>query len=273
MKFSVLMAVYYKEIPEYFLEAVESVINQTIKPSEILIVKDGPLTEALEEACNNLLHKYSQYIRFVHLEKNVGLGLALQKGVLECQYDLVARMDTDDISKPDRFEKQLKAFAATPSLVICGGFIEEFSTTPHQIDSIRSVPLDKDSIYTFAKKRNPFNHMTVMFRKKAVLDAGNYQPMLLLEDYYLWFRLIMNKCDMLNISDVLVQARTGKDMYMRRGGWNYFIREKQLYDIFFKRHYINKTEYIGVVLVRLISRLLPNKIRARIYSNFIRKIT
>ncbi len=271
MKFSVLMSVYYKEKTEYFLEAVESVINQTIKPTEIVIVKDGALTEELEEACSILLHKYSPNIRFVPLEKNVGLGLALQKGVLECRYDLIARMDTDDISKPDRFEKQLKAFATDSSLAICGGFIEEFSTTPQQIDSIRSVPLNKESIYAFAKKRNPFNHMTVMFNKKAVLDAGNYQPLLLLEDYYLWFRLIMHKKDMINLPDVLVKARTGKDMFMRRGGWEYFVREKKLYDIFFKEKYINIWQYMSVIFIRFMSRVIPNKMRFYLYHFFIRK--
>ncbi len=271
MKFSVLMSVYSKEKPEFFLEAVESVINQTINPAEIIIVKDGELTESLEEVCSILLHKYPSYIRFVSLEKNVGLGLALQRGVLECRYDLIARMDTDDISKSDRFEKQLKAFAANPSLAICGGFIEEFSNTPQQIDSIRSVPLNKEAIYAFAKKRNPFNHMTVMFNKKAVLDVGNYQPLLLLEDYYLWFRLIMHKQDMINLPDVLVMARTGKDMFMRRGGWEYFVREKKLYDIFFKEKYINIWQYMIVIFIRFMSRVIPNKIRFYLYYFFIRK--
>lgn len=270
MKFSVLMSVYYKEKPECFLEAVESVINQTIKPAEIVIVKDGALTEALEEACSTLLHKYSPYIRFIPLERNVGLGLALQKGVLECRYDLIARMDTDDISKVDRFEKQLKAFIENPEIVICGGFIEEFSNSSQDIEGIRCVPLDRASIYEFAKRRNPFNHMTVMFRKQAVLDAGNYQSFLLLEDYYLWYRLILKKYSMMNIPDILVSVRADEGMIERRGGLSYFEKESRLYKLFYNDKYITLFELILVLFIRFWGRICPGKLRRIIYAYFLR---
>ncbi len=271
MKFSVLMSVYHKENPEYFLLAVESVIKQSVKPTEVVIVKDGVLTKDLENACEKLLDYYPKCIRFVSLEENVGLGLALQKGVLACKYDLIARMDTDDISKPERFEKQLKVFAENPNLAVCGGFIEEFSSTPQHIDSVRSVPLDKASIYRFAKKRNPFNHMTVMFRKQAVLDAGGYRSFYLLEDYYLWFRMIYCNYDMINIPHILVSVRAGKSMYERRGGFQYFLSEKKLYGIFLKKGYIGFFTYMFVLTVRFACRVLPKHIRSLIYTIYIRK--
>ena len=269
-KFSVLMSVYEKENPKYFRQAVESVIKQTVTPDEIVIVKDGPLTDSLEETCNNLLDDYGQYIRFVPLEKNMGLGLALQRGVIECRNDLIARMDTDDIAKSDRFEKQINAFIENPDIAVCGGFIEEFSEDINQIDSIRKVPLKNDDIYEFAKKRNPFTHMTVMFRKSGVLTVGNYQPFHLLEDYYLWFRMIVQKQKMINLPDVLVSVRTGMDMSARRGGWGYFKNEKKMYDEFREKRYISNIQYLYVLFGRMISRILPNKLRVQVYRRFLR---
>lgn len=270
MKFSVLMSVYYKENPEYFRQAVESVINQTVKPTEIVIIKDGKLSEGLEKVFAELINEYPQYIRTVPLTENVGLGLALQRGVLACRYGLIARMDTDDISKSNRFEKQLRVFVENPQISICGGYIEEFSNSLKEVDSIRRVPLDTKSIYTFAKKRNPFNHVTVMFKKDAVLKAGNYQPFNLLEDYYLWFRMIMKKESMKNLPEVLVSVRGGNDMMMRRGGWGYFKKEKKLFDEFLREKFINKKQYVYILIARLIGRLMPNALRKKAYYMIMR---
>ncbi len=270
IKFSVLMSVYYKENPKFFRQAVESIINQTVKPSEVVIVKDGPLTESLELECNKLLQEYSGYVRFIQLEKNVGLGIALQNGVLECRYDLIARMDTDDISKEDRFEKQLKVFTENPNITICGGFIEEFSDSLQHIEGVRRVPLDQISIYKFAKRRNPFNHMTVMFKREAVLAAGNYQPFLLLEDYYLWYRLIKKKCSMINVPDILVSVRADKRMFERRGGVSYFCREISLYKIFYDDKYISFIEFLFVLNLRFWGRICPGGVRRFLYKIFFR---
>ena len=162
------MSVYRKDNPKYFQQAVESVINQTIKPSEIIIVKDGKLPEDLEVICDFLKEKNEISIRYVQLEKNMGLGIALQKGLIECNYDLVARMDSDDIAKENRFELQLNKFAEDRELVICGGYIEEFSETPDKVYALRRVPLECDDIRKFSKKRNPFNHMSVMYKKEKI---------------------------------------------------------------------------------------------------------
>lgn len=270
VKFSVLMSVYEKENPVYFLQAVESVMNQTVPPSEIVIVKDGRLTEKLEFVCKRLKDKYPDCLRYVPLEKNVGLGLALQKGVLECKYDLVARMDSDDISKPNRFEKQIKEFISQPSLEMCGGFIEEFSDSPTYIDSVRRVPLDKKGISNFAKKRNPFNHVSVMFRKESVIKVGNYQSFPLMEDYFLWVRMIMANCNMKNIPDILVSVRAGRSMTDRRGGWEYFLYEKRFYKELYKNGYISIGDLYTILFVRCMVRLCPGKIRGVVYKFFMR---
>ncbi|SFW36875.1 glycosyltransferase [Selenomonas ruminantium] len=269
-KFSVLMSVYKNENPEFFCQAVESVMNNTVRPAEIVIVKDGKLPQRLENVCNKILTQYPRYIHFVPLKKNVGLGIALQRGLLECHYDLVARMDTDDIAKPYRFEKQLKVFAHEASVDVCGGWIEEFSVDVEKIDNIRKVPETTKEIYNFAKKRNPFNHMTVMFRKEAVIKVGSYQHFPLLEDYYLWFRMIINKCRMYNIQEILCSVRTGKSMIARRGGLSYFKNEKKLYDCFYKQGYISAGEYITTLTERFIARIAPKEVRALMYRLFLR---
>ncbi len=270
MKFSVLMSIYKKECPEWFITAVESVESQTVKPDEVVIVQDGPLTDPLYDACDKLKNKYSN-IRYIKLKQNQGLGIALQYGVKACKNELIARMDTDDISVPDRFEKQLKEFSINSSLSLCGGFIEEFSTTPEELETTRKVPLTKNEIISFGKKRNPFNHMTVMFRKADVLAAGNYQSFLLFEDYYLWVRMIMKDYEMKNIADTLVLVRTGKGMIARRGGIEYFKKEKKLYQEFYRLGYINKAEMTVLLALRMIVHISPNWVRRIVYKNILRK--
>lgn len=264
------MSVYKGENPDFFRQSVNSVIEQTVKPSEIVIVKDGVLSYELENICNLLKEKYPGYVKFVSLEENMGLGLALQRGVLECNNALIARMDTDDIAKIDRFEKQLKVFSDDNEIVICGGDIEEFSCNPHEIHAIRRVPKTTEEIYKYARRRNPFNHMTVMFKKDAVLKVGNYQPINMLEDYDLWVRLILKKYKMINLSDILVAARTNKSMFSRRGGWKYFIQECHLYKKFYSLKFISLVEMLSTLIIRFIVRLLPLSIRKFAYMKILR---
>lgn len=221
MQYSVLMSVYVKEKPEYLEKSLESMAAQTVLPSEIVLIEDGPLTPELYEVIERFKQKNS-FLRTVPLKKNVGLGNALNIGVEKCKNELIARMDTDDIAKPDRCEKQLKAFEDDPELDICGTFIEEFEGDIDNIVSVRRLPCSHEEILSFAKKRNPFNHMTVMFKKDAVLKAGNYREINLFEDYYLWTRMLVNGAKAHNVGESLVYARVGSDMMKRRGGFNYW---------------------------------------------------
>ena len=213
MNFSVLMSIYKKEKPEYFSLCMKSLFEQSIIPTEIVIVKDGPLTEELDNIIDEYINKYPNILKTVPLEINQGLGKALAIGVENCSHELIARMDTDDICAPDRFEIQLKEFEKNTDLDILGSCIIEFESTPNNVLSERNVPLEHNDIYNFARKRNPFNHMTVMYKKSKVLEAGNYQPPNGFEDYYLWARMLVNGCKAKNISKPLVYARTGLDMF------------------------------------------------------------
>ena len=225
VKFSVLLSIYYKEKPEYFRECMESIYSQTVLPDEIVLVEDGRLTDELYEAIRDYECRPSE-INFVtvKLEKNNGLGLALAEGIKHCSNELVARMDTDDICVPDRFERQLDAFSENPGFDIIGGYISEFSDDMHNIISERTVPLGNYVIKQYQRKRDAFNHMTVMYKRSAVLAAGNYQDCLLMEDSLLWANMIRNHCRMANIGETLVYARTGDDMLRRRGGFDYFLK-------------------------------------------------
>lgn len=270
-KFSVLMSVYKNDKLEFVEEAIESVINQTRKPDEIVIVEDGPVPEAIQK----LLQEYEakcDYLKIVPLEKNVGLGNALNIGLDKCTYNLVARMDSDDISREDRFEKQIKEFEKDDSLSVVGGFISEFVDCKEKSIGIREVPLTNSDIAIQIKLKNPFNHMTVMFQKKDVLKAGNYQDFFYYEDYYLWIRMALKNMKFKNVDSVLVNARIGEDMYKRRGGWKYYKSGVKLQNFMLKNKLIHLPKYCYNILVRFVVQvMMPNHFRAWIYQKFARK--
>lgn len=270
-KFSVLMSLYYKEKPQYFRECMESVWNQTVKPDQIVIVKDGPLTEELDLELDRWIQKQPEVYTVVPLAQNRGLGLALAEGILHCRYNLVARMDTDDIAIATRFEKQLAAFASDPELDICGSNILEFEGSVDHIVSERRVPLTDDEIKEYQKCRDSFNHMTVMYKQDMVLKAGNYQPCLLMEDTLLWVHMIQAGAKCMNIEEPLVYARVGKDMYARRGGWSYFLKYKAGRKKVLQTGYIGYQDYLFTLAVQFVVAIIPNRLRDFVYKKLLRK--
>lgn len=267
-KFSVLMSVYAKEDPNFFRTAIESTINQSVKPSEILIVKDGKLTLELNSVIENFKKKYSHLINIVELEENVGLGLALREGVNRCKYDIIARMDSDDICNSDRFKLQLEVLKNNIDIV--GSYIDEFEGDETNIISTRKVPLSKEDIYKFAKYRNPFNHQTVMFKKSAVLECGNYKDFLWNEDYYLWARMINKNLNMINIPKSLVFVRSGRELFARRGGFKYAIIDFKLQKEFLNMKFITLNQFIKNCITRISVRIIPNHVRKQIYLKLLR---
>ena len=256
MEFSVLIAVYKKENPIFFQLAMESIWqNQTLKPTEIVLVKDGGLTPELEKIIDHFANFAP--LKIHSLAKNSGLGVALAEGLKICSHELIARMDSDDISAPDRFEKQLKFMSEHPEIDISGCFIAEFNTSTDHILSYRKLPIEQDEIIHFAKKRNPLNHMTVIFKKNSVLKAGNYKPFFGYEDYYLWVRMIMNGAKMHNIPEALVFARIGNNMHSRRQGFDFFKQEVKLQNELHRINFLNNKEYLSNLTLRPATRLLP----------------
>ena len=260
------MSVYKKEKAEYLKLALDSVINQTLKPGEIVLVQDGELTEVLYTVIEEYKQKYPNVFKTYALKQNQGLGKALNYGMEKCSNELIARMDTDDIAELNRFELQIQEFIKDKELTLCGGQIAEFADNQNEITGYRNVPLKHNEILTFVKKRNPFNHMTVILKKQAVQNVGGYQHMPYFEDYWLWARMLKAGYKTKNINAVLVKVRAGQDMIARRGGWEYvkYITkfEKALYEIGLIKFF----DLLTYTVLRSIVAIIPESLRSYIYK-------
>lgn len=270
-KFSVLMSLYIKEKVEYAEACFESLLHQTVLADEWVIVEDGPLTNEMYQLLDRYQAENPGLIKRVPFATNRGLGLALRDGVEACTYDLIARMDTDDIAREDRFEKQLAMFEADESLDICGSHIKEFDGSIDNILSQRIVPTTDDEIRKYQKRRDAFNHMTVMYKKQAVLRAGNYQTCLLMEDTLLWVNMLLTGAKCANVDDFLVYARTGADMFERRGGFAYYTKYKTGRKKVYETGYISWWDYTYTLLVQFCVAIIPNKVRRFVYKKALRR--
>lgn len=270
--FSVSMCVYGKDNPEHFRTAVESILNQTVKPDEVVLVVDGPVPDKLESIISG--YERCETFKVIRLKENQGHGNARRISFENCRHELIALMDADDISVPDRFEKQLAVFQNNPEISIIGGNINEFIGEPDNIIAKRIVPSENSAIKEYMKKRCPFNQVTVMLRKSDVQMAGGYLDWYCEEDYYLWLRLHLAGAIFCNINSVLVNVRVGKDMYRRRGGWKYFVSEAKLQKYMKDKDIIQFPLFCINVMKRLaVQVLLPNKIRGWAFRKFAREKT
>lgn len=267
MNFSVLLSLYIKEKPNFLYECLESLENQTVQATEIIIVYDGPITPELGSIVNKYAEKLP--IKIVQLPKNVGMGNAFNEGLKNCSYEWVFRMDTDDICIPERFEKQINFIKQNPDIVLLGSHIAEFNDNIKDLVSYRKVPIGTEAIKRYSLYRSPFNHMTVAYKKKVAIEAGGYKAYLL-EDYNLWLRIIAKGYKVENINDILVYARIGNNMIARRRGVNYIKGEWDLFKL--KRELKLQNIFSGffTFLLRIIPRILPTKILKTIYK-FLRK--
>lgn len=264
------MAVYFKDNPQYLKEAIESLLNQSVLPNEIIIVKDGGLNKELDLVLENFSSKNKGLFKIVPLKKNVGLGLALKEGVKHCTYDLIARMDSDDICLRNRFERQLSILKKNKNVSIVGGLISEFNDSIAEKMKIRIVPKNDDEIKKYFKIRNPMNHVSVMIRKSDLLKVGSYKDFYQHEDYYLWGRMIKKGMKFYNIQEVLVYVRVGFGMYGRRGGVKYLRNDIKIQKEFYKDGLITMPEAIKYIMLRIPVRIIPNKIRELIYKKVLR---
>ncbi len=266
MKFSVLMSIYKKEEPKYLNRAMQSIWDeQTVKPDEIVLVQDGPLTDGLYEAIEEWKVKIGGSFKTVPLDKNVGLGEALNAGIKHCSYELIARMDTDDISIPNRFEKQLKAFE-DKDIDVCSAWISEFEDDENEVISYRKLPETHEEIVKYSKMRSPLNHAVTMFKKSVVEKAGGYKHMLWMEDYYLWARMILNGANLYNLQDTLLNVRAGNSMLVRRGGLSYVKAEVTFLNELKKIGYLTTIEYLKNILIKVPIRLLPKELLKSVYG-------
>ncbi len=269
--YSVLMSVYHKENPAYFRAAIQSIIDQTVKADEFVIVCDGGLTEELEEVLTWAKETLKDRISVVRIPVNGGLGKALNEGLKHVKNELVARMDTDDVSLPNRCEMQLRAFSEHPEICVMSGIVEEFSEDVSKVNARRVLPGEHEEILEFAKKRNPFNHPCVMFKKSAVERAGGYMDMPYLEDYFLWVRMLLNGEKGMNLQIPLLRMRAGLDMYKRRGGGKYIFSQIRLFSYMRKEGMITGLQFVKSIAARTVSSLIPAKIRHFLFMKLLRK--
>ena len=268
--YSVLMSVYYKEHPDYLRQSMQSIYDQTVSTDDFVLVCDGPLTPELDAVISSMQQQFGSRLHVCRLLKNGGLGKALNFGIGQCKNDLVARMDSDDVSRPDRCQRQLAIFQNHPEYSLVSGIVEEFSDTITNVSVRRIVPEHQDDIITFAKKRNPFNHPCIMYKKSDVEAAGGYQDFYLLEDYYLWIRMLQNGFIGYNLQEPLLWMRAGNDMYKRRGGWKYVQSQHNLFKYMAQTGFITGRQYQVQSVVRLIGAVVPNWLRAFLFKKILR---
>ena len=271
--YSVLMSVYHKADPAFFRTALESLVNQTVLSNDIVIVCDGPLTPQLDEVLDNYQQQYPDIFHIVRLKQNVGIGAAANEGLKHCKNDLVAKMDADDIAVPQRCEWQLNRFAQSPELTVLGGYIAEFDQDPDQPTTLREVPLTNDAIRIFARRRQPFNNQTVMYRRSAVLKVGGYNMMRRSEDFDLYTRLLCANYYCENLSEVLVQVRVDQGALNRRASLDTL---KGCMDSRWRSYKMGYASLLDVAVCvggELFITLCPTALQRWIYRRFLRKST
>lgn len=266
------MSLYFKENPDYLDQCFESIWNfQNLKPTEIVLVLDGPISEELSICVQKWQTLIGLSLKVVPLLKNIGLGKALNEGLKHCSHNWVFRMDTDDICTSDRFAKQIEFIQHNPEVVLFGGQIFEFNQNISDANVIKAVPTTNDEIKKFALNRCPFNHMTVAYKRDVILSLGGYQHHLFMEDYNLWLRLIAQGFKVANLPDVILYARVGNGMHARRKGLEYIKSEKQLLDLK-KQLKIQSPFYANMYfIVRSMFRLMPANLLGKIYNTLLRK--
>lgn len=261
INFSVLMSVYKKEQASYLDECLKSLVRQSLPPSEVILVEDGPISEDL----NNIVEKYSLLLpmKIVRIEKNGGLAAALNVGLKHCANELIARMDTDDVSLPHRFERQVKYMSSHPNIDVSSAWIEERDEKMADVLFVKKLPLGHDDIIKFSKKRNPISHPVSIFRKSAVMSVGGY-PDIFPEDYALWSLMLVNNFRFSNIQETLLYMRTGPD-FLRRRGFNFFKGEMRLLNYQRSIGFLSCYEFSISLLIKVVLRLSPLKFREFLY--------
>lgn len=271
-EYSVLMSAYAKDVPAYLDAAIRSMVEQTVPFHDLVLVCDGPLNDGLDSCILSWQDELGARLAVVRLAENGGLGSALAAGMPHCGCNVVARMDSDDISRPDRMAKLL-AKMQSESLDLVGGAIEEFDKTPGDMGYVRMPPLVRSDIDTWLKGRNPFNHMSVVYDRHVVEAAGGYEPFAWMEDYWLWARMIAKGCRCANIPDVVVDVRVGEGMYARRSNQAYLKSQVRFFKALRELGLISGLDQAKAVAQRTAATILPNSFVKAAYNGLLRERT
>ncbi|MCB0743269.1 MAG: glycosyltransferase [Ignavibacteriae bacterium] len=258
------MSTYHKDCPQFLAQSLESMLAQTLQATEIVLVEDGPLNPELYQIIEQYEKKLP--IKKLRLPQNVGLGVALRMGIQKCKYPYIARMDSDDVSLPNRFEKQINHLKNNPQIDVLGGWIDEFSDDIENCYAIRKVPTVHQDILKYSLWRCPINHVTAMMKKKSVTDAGNYTDFLGMEDYPLWLTMLNKGAIFENIPEILVHVRAGTSQINRRSGLRYFKIEIRLLKFMKSNNIISYARFLLMFFLRAVPRLLPIGFQNLIYK-------
>ncbi len=267
LNYSVLMTVYKNDSPEFFIDSVRSMLNQTVKTNDFVLVCDGELTDELESAINMAFKKDEEILTLVKLPKNVGLGKALRKGLVICKNDWVARMDDDDIANYNRCEIELKYIEEHPEISILGSYMNEFEDDLKHPIRVKKVPIDNNEILKYSKRRNPFNHSTLFIRKKDILAAGNYSTMRTNQDVDTWVRVLNKGYQGANIPQTLVNFRFDHNTYKRRKEWKNIKLMIIVWRKFWKQGYCSFYDYVYVFITQFMIFMMPDKVLQWAYDN------
>ena len=268
--YSILMSLYDKEKPGHLREALDSIFSQTVKSDDVVLVEDGTLNEGLEAVVREYERSHPE-LRVVRFAENRGLGHALNDGIRECRHEIVARMDTDDIAKPCRMERQLEVLRQHPEYGMVSSWIDEFIEDKDHVVSVRRLPEMPDEVCSYAKKRCPVNHPAVMYRKSEVTAVGGYQTKYFPEDYFLWIKMLMNGCRVYNIQESLLWFRYNPSTFARRGGWKYACDEVITQANIHRLGFTSLGRFLANVTIRFTVRIVPNSVRMLLYTKMLRK--
>lgn len=266
--FSLLLPTYHADDPDHLRRAFASAVDeQTRRPDEVVLVRDGVVPPRLQKVIDELAAGAPVPVTVVALAENIGLGHALDAGLAACAHEVVARMDADDVSMPERFAVQVPLLAAGYDLV--GSALLEFAEHEDDIVGLRTPPLGQDEIRTWSRFHDPFNHPTVVYRRSMVQGVGGYQDLPLMEDYWLFARMIEAGARVANVAEPLVKYRVGAGAYARRGGWQLLRSEIELQRQFRSSGFTTRGQYARNLAVRGGYRLVPESLRRLAYRRVI----
>lgn len=269
--YSVLMSVYQKEKPQNLSESLESILLQTVPPDELILVCDGKLTDELNVIIKAFESEYQKIFRSVRLLENVGTGMAANEGIKECQNELIAKMDSDDVCVPDRFQRQLMMFLKNPKLDMVGGYIEEFDDTTKEPIAIKKTPISHEEILKYARRRSPFNNQTLIYRKSFAQKVGGYTDIKRCEDYEFITKMLMAGAVGENMPEVLVRYRVTKDNYKRRKNWS---NTKSFIKVrwgLYKARFSSFLDFLVPTIAQLLMFVMPERFTSWAYRKFLRR--
>lgn len=264
-----LVPTYGGDDSDELYQSIRSLLDQTRPPDEIVVVEDGPLTADLAKTLDRLQDEATMPVRRVRLDENVGQGAARRVGMESAEGEFVTIHDADDIATPERIERSLRALDEHDADLV-GGYIEEFESDPSKPHAVRQVPCDPERIEAMARFRSPINQTTVTARRSAILEAGNYRAVDRMEDYELWVRMLVGGFELRNVPEVLAKVRAGRNMYGRRGGWEYAREEVRIQRYFVGLGFVSRRRALLNAIVRTTPRLLPTRMRAKLYETLLR---